>query len=65
MSNTPNRIRISQANGKRILKIADTYEQAGLRRSWNAIGDSALSAGLSFEEDRSKNITQAVKKTTK
>ena len=62
---TPNRIRISPENGERILKIADTYEQAGLPRSWNAIGDSALAAGLSSEEERSKTIAETVKKKTK
>lgn len=61
---TPNRIRISPENGKRILKIADTYERAGLPRSWNAIGESALTAGLPAEEKRAASVTNAVKKKT-
>jgi len=62
---TPNRIRISPRNGERIAKIATSYSSAGLNRSWNAIGDSALTAGLDSEEERARNITKAAGKKTK
>ena len=62
---TPNRIRISPANGARIARIADAYKQAGVPRSWNSVGDSAVGNGLALEELRVKNITKAVGTTGK
>jgi len=61
----PNRIRISPQNGSRIAVITEAYKQAGMPRSWNSVGDSAVANGLALEELRVKNITKAVGTTGK
>ncbi len=59
----PNRIRITPENGNRIAAITDAYAKAGIARSWNSVGDSAVGHGLAMEELRVKSITKAVGKT--
>lgn len=59
----PNRIRITPENGNRIAAITNAYAKAGIARSWNSVGDSAVGHGLAMEELRVKSITKAVGKT--
>lgn len=59
----PNRIRITPENGNRIAAITEAYAKAGISRSWNSVGDSAVGHGLAMEELRVKSITKAVGKT--
>lgn len=59
----PNRIRITPENGNRIAAITEAYAKAGIARSWNSVGDSAVGHGLAMEELRVKSITKAVGKT--
>ena len=56
----PNRIRITPENGNRIAAITEAYAKAGIARSWNSVGDSAVGHGLAMEELRVKTVCRGL-----